>query len=195
MRRGGRGLPVADLGRDAARRAGRLPRVDRWIRAIETLALAQSFEEVPGAREQLELVRDSGFRTAVVSNLVGETGTSMRRIMERLGMARFIDSWALSEELPWAKPAPEIFWHALDPLRVAASQAVHIGDLSSDVQGARAAGFRCGVRFVGARDYGTRYRALCRTEDPIVPPPDRILHGWADLPELLRTLFADEPHR
>jgi FMN phosphatase YigB (HAD superfamily) len=189
MERQGRGSPIADLAREAARRAGREASVERWTRAVEALVDKAPFEEVPGAREQLRRLVDEGYRTAVVSNLVGETGRSMRRVLERLDMARFIDSWAFSEELPWAKPAPEIFWKALEPIATAPSEAVHFGDLGSDVYGARAAGFRCAVLFSGSRAYGTLYAALCRTEDPIVPPPERVLSSWDDLPPLLESLF------
>jgi FMN phosphatase YigB (HAD superfamily) len=187
----GKGSPVADIARDAARRAGRVADPERWVQAVEALVEAQPFEEVPGARAQLRRLKEEGYRTAVVSNIVGETGRSVRRVMERLDMARFIDSWALSEELPWAKPAPEIFWRALEPLSTPASEAVHIGDLRSDVYGARAAGFRSQVLFLGARDYGPLYASLCHTGDIIDPEPEHVLVSWDELPPLLAALFTD----
>jgi HAD superfamily hydrolase (TIGR01549 family) len=191
VERKGQGSPIEDLARKAAESAGRIPQPELWVRAVERLVDEQPFEEVPGARAQLDRLVREGYRTAVVSNLVGESGRSMRRVLERLGMARFIDAWALSEELPWAKPAPEIFWHALEPLGIIPADAVHIGDLGSDVQGARAAGFRGSVQFLGARAYGPRYASLCRTDEPIVPPPDRLLSSWIELPRLLDELFPD----
>jgi len=188
--RAGRGTPVIDLAREAARRAGRQPDPDRWLRAIEALVEAQPFEAVPGARAQLKRLSEEGYRTGVVSNLVGETGRSIRRVLDRLDLARFIESWALSEELPWAKPAPEIFWKALEPLGTAPRDAVHIGDLGADIHGARAAGFRCAVLFDGAREYGPLYARLCRAGDPINPPAERVLGRWDDLPHLLSTVFS-----
>ncbi len=194
--RKGRGAPISDLARVAAGHAGRRPEPERWVAAIETLVAAQPFEEVPGARDQLRRLVDEGYRIAVVSNLVGESGRSMRRVLERLDMARFIESWALSEELPWAKPAPEIFWKALEPIGTSPADAVHFGDLGSDIQGARAAGFRCSVLFQGARNYGALYSALSHTEDRIDPPPERVLSSWKDLPPLLEDLFPlDHPSR
>ncbi|MCI4354159.1 MAG: HAD family hydrolase [Thermoplasmata archaeon] len=190
MARRGRGAPIDGLAIEAARLAGRIPAPDRWVAASARLVDGQRFFAVPGARAQLEQLSLAGSRTAVVSNLVGESGRSMRRVLDRLDLSRFIESWALSDELPWAKPAPEIFWHALAPLTTAPSAAVHIGDLASDIQGARAAGFRASVQFVGAREYGPLYAALCRTDDPIEPPPDRVLSSWAGLPSLLEGLFG-----
>jgi FMN phosphatase YigB (HAD superfamily) len=189
--RPGRGSPVVDLATVAARLAGRVPAPDDWIGAIEGLVEAQPFEAVLGARNQLERLEEEGYRTAVVSNLVGETGRSMRRILERLGLAGSIESWAFSEELPWAKPAPEIYWKALEPLSTVPSDAVHIGDLAADIYGARAAGFRGAVLFEGAREYGPLYARLCRANDTIDPPTEHRLGSWEELPALLRTLFSE----
>ena len=191
-RLGARGAPVARLAVDAARRAGRVANAARWIEAIERLVEAQPFEAVPGVASALEGLADRGYRTAVVSNLVGETGPCMRRILDRLGLARYIESWAFSEELPWAKPAPEIFWQALAPLETAPSDAIHIGDLASDVLGARAAGFRCAVQFLGARDYGKEYARLCGAHVAIDPPPEAMLEHWSGLPRLLDRVFGPE---
>jgi HAD superfamily hydrolase (TIGR01549 family) len=193
----GRGSAVGNLAVDAAYRAGREADPTRWVRALDALVDEQPFQAVPGARDQLRRLTDEGYRTAVVSNLVGETGGSMRRVMERLDLAQFIESWAFSDELPWAKPAPEIFWRALEPLATSPSEAVHIGDLGIDVHGARAAGFRCSVLFLGARAYGPRYASLCRAGDPIHPPPDRVLSSWNELPSLLDSVFDERvagPH-
>lgn len=190
--RRGEGAPITEVARAAAVRAGREAEPQRWVAAIEALSEAQPFEEVPGARTQLRRIVEEGYRTAVVSNLVGETGRSMRRILDRLGMAQYIESWALSEELPWAKPAPEIFWKALEPLSTEPADAVHFGDLGSDVHGARAAGFRCSVQFQGARQYGARYAALAHADEVIDPPPERVLSAWEELPALLAELFAPD---
>ncbi|NNN18047.1 MAG: HAD family hydrolase [Thermoplasmata archaeon] len=192
LARKGQGAPISELARVAANHAGRRPEPERWVAAIDTLVEAQPFEEVPGARDQLRRLVDEGYRIAVVSNLVGESGRSMRRVLERLDMAPFIESWALSEELPWAKPAPEIFWKALEPIGTLPSDAVHFGDLGSDIHGARAAGFRCSVLFQGARNYGALYSALSHTEDRIDPPPERVLSSWKELPPLLEDLFSHD---
>jgi len=187
--RPGRGSPVVELARDAARRAGRTARPRQWLRAVEAYVAALPFEGVAGARSELQRLRHQGYRTAVVSNLVGETGVSMRAVLRRLDMDRFIESWAFSDELPWAKPAPQIFWRAIAPLDTTPTEAVHVGDLGPDVQGARAAGFRGAVLFRGAKEYGRRYSEVCRTNAPIDPPPDLVLDLWSDFPRLLDSLF------
>jgi FMN phosphatase YigB (HAD superfamily) len=190
-RRRGVGTPVAGLAVEAARLAGRQPRPRAWIRCVETYVDRLPFKATSGARAELRRLTETGFRTAVVSNLVGETGRSMRRVLRRLGMGRYIESWAFSDELPWAKPAPEIFWQALRPLGVEASAAVHVGDLGPDIQGARAAGFRSAILYRGANQYGPRYAAVCRTNKPIDPPADHELRAWSDLAPLLVALFPE----
>ena len=191
--RPGRGRALGDLAREAAQRAGREPAPDLWVGACEGLVARQPFRAVPGAQEQLQRVRTEGYRTAVVSNLLGETGRSMRRVLHRLGLAQYLEVEAFSDELPWAKPSPEIFWAALRPLATDPRDAIHIGDLPDDVRGARAAGFRLAVRFEGARDYGRLYAGLCHPEVPVLPPPDRVLASWRTLPELLTEAFPEGP--
>jgi FMN phosphatase YigB (HAD superfamily) len=185
----GRGRALAELACDAARRAGREPAAERWVQACERLVSQQPFRAVPGALDQLRRVRAWGFRTGVVSNLLGETGRAMRKILQELGLAPYLEVQAFSDELPWAKPAPEIFWAALRPLETRPEDAIHIGDLPNDVLGARAAGYRQAVRFDGARSYGDLYRELCHPDEPISPPPERILRSWEELPGLLSQTF------
>lgn len=187
----GRGRSLEDLAREAAGRAGREPAPERWVDACERLVARQPFQVVPGALGQLERVREGGYRTAVVSNLLGETGRSMWRVLQKLGLDRYLETRAFSDELPWAKPAPEIFWTAIRPLATDPRDAIHIGDLPNDVLGARAAGFRLAARFEGARAYGRLYAALCHPDEPILPPPERVLASWEELPRLLTEIFPE----
>ncbi len=188
-RRHGIGAPVVGLALEASRLAGRKARPRAWIRCVEEHTDRLPFEATPGAPAELRRVASSGFRTAVVSNLIGETGRSMRRVLRRLGIDRSIEAWAFSDELPWAKPAPEIFWQALRPLRVSPAQAVHVGDLGLDIQGSRAAGFRSAILYRGGKTYGPRYAAACRAAEPIDPPADYELRSWSDLSPVLSALF------
>ncbi|MGI0132758.1 MAG: HAD family hydrolase [Thermoplasmata archaeon] len=185
----GRGAPIADLARDAARWAGREPRPGAGLDALHEIVNAQPFVAVPGAREQLPRLHAEGFRVVVVSNRIGETGSRMRGVLQRLGLAPYLDGWTSSDEVPWAKPSPEIFGHAPDPLGARADEAVHIGDLAADIEGARSAGLRGAVRFRGARAYGAEYAASLATSTPVVPPADHILDDCRGLPAILASYF------
>jgi HAD superfamily hydrolase (TIGR01509 family) len=92
--------------------------------------------EAPGALEKL---RRLGLRLAVVSNSNG----TVARLLEALGLARWLDAVVDSGAVGFEKPDPRIFRHAASMLGVEPEEAVHVGDLYSvDVVGARAAGAR-----------------------------------------------------
>ncbi len=93
---------------------------------------------MPMAREALEELRSDGYRLGLISNTGRTPGTSLRTIMEDLGILEFFDVTTFSNEVLVRKPAEAIFRITLDGLKVPAKSAVHIGDdPESDVTGAR----------------------------------------------------------
>ena len=94
---------------------------------------------LPEAPRALETLRGLGLRLAVVSNSNG----SVARLLESLGLTRWLDAVVDSGVVGFEKPDPRIFHHAAAALGVEPADAVHVGDLYSvDVVGARAAGVR-----------------------------------------------------
>lgn len=189
----GEGTALSLMAEDLARLSGRRSRPEQLIRALDRLVAELPFEETPGARRVLAHVTAQGYRVGVVSNLVGESGTAMRRVLSKLEMAPFIQGWALSEELKAAKPNPAIFEVVLSELGVKASDTVHIGDSPADIEGARNAGLRGSVLYLGGKDYGPTYARIHQPNRPIVPPPEHRLARWADLPALLPKLWPPDP--
>ncbi len=159
-------VPLSVQAGRAARRLGRIARPLDLERAVGALVDRTTFERAPGAPETLERLQAAGFRLGVVSNTVGEPGEAVQRAFDRLGLARFFDAWAFSDQLPWAKPAPEIFWHCLGMLGVDRSRAVHVGDGPPDMAGAHAAGLRGGILFTGVRQYAPSYARLFHPDRP-----------------------------
>jgi putative hydrolase of the HAD superfamily len=93
----------------------------------------------PGAEAALRLVREAGLGAGVISNSNG----SVRRILESLGLARFLDFVLDSSEVGVEKPDPRIFRLALGRAGLGPQDAVYVGDLYSvDVLGARAVGLQ-----------------------------------------------------
>ena len=89
------------------------------------------------AREALQAARQHGLRVVVVSNW----DSSLAQVLERVGLADVIDGVVSSAAVGAAKPDPAIFEAALALARVAAGEALHVGDsLEHDIAGARAAG-------------------------------------------------------
>jgi HAD superfamily hydrolase (TIGR01549 family) len=93
-----------------------------------------------GALETLETLRQRGYRLACVTNRV-YGGQGFEAEVAELGLSPYLDVMSVSCELGYMKPHPAIFQHALEGLRVAAQEAVMVGDsLRADVGGAQALG-------------------------------------------------------
>ena len=130
------------------------------------------FRRAPGALELLARLRGRGYRVGVISNTVGEPGSFLRPVLATMGLDRYVEAYVFSDEHPWTKPSPEIFRFALSCLEQVPSEAVHVGDGWSDLEGARRAGYRGAVWFTGLHSYGDSYRKLFLPDVPGAPPND-----------------------
>jgi putative hydrolase of the HAD superfamily len=103
-------------------------------------AYYKSERPIPGAIELLNTLRQQGYQIGVISNnLLTEQISKMKRI----GISEYIDTFAISEEVGYAKPHPKIFEVALERASINAHEAVFIGDSwESDIVGALRAGIR-----------------------------------------------------
>jgi FMN phosphatase YigB (HAD superfamily) len=169
----------------AAEWCGRTVDPAPYIEALEGLVAGLPLRPAPGVRAALAGLGELGFRVGVISNTVGEPGRALRRVCEREGIAPHVSGWSFSDELPWAKPAREIFHHGLEQLGATPDRAVHVGDGASDIEGARRAGYRGSVFFTGLRRYGALYRRFFAASDPRDLRPTREV---ARLEELLRVV-------
>lgn len=86
----------------------------------------------------LAALRARGLKLALVSN----AGVDVRRVVERSGMARFLDAQIISHEIGVVKPHPPIFERALAALGVPAERALMVGDSPRDDVGAAFLGVR-----------------------------------------------------
>jgi HAD superfamily hydrolase (TIGR01549 family) len=164
----GRSVTPAEQLTRAALAVGRVPHPERYTEALERTLRSTPFRVSAGTIPVLRDLRVAGYSLGVISNTVGEPGRFLRPILHRMGFDEVVETWTFSDEGPWTKPAPEIFQKALEGLGSAPSNAVHVGDGWSDIEGARRAGLRGAVLFTGLQEYGERYREL------FLP------HGWAD---------------
>ena len=173
---------------EAGRRTGRRPSADRYVEQLAELVRGTDFRRAPHALEVLRELRDDGWRTALVSNTVSEPGASLRPMLERMGFAELLEVLVFSDELPWTKPAPEIFLRAAERSGVAPGRTVHVGDGWVDIEGARRAGLRAGVLYTGLQHYGQRYRELFLPRGWAEPATPYRVQSWPELPELLASL-------
>jgi putative hydrolase of the HAD superfamily len=102
-------------------------------------ARPDSWELFPDTQPCLEELRACGLRLGIVSNF----DARLFALCDGLGIGAAFDAIVISARAGYAKPDPRIFAAALAALRVAAAEALHVGDsVRDDVAGARAAGLR-----------------------------------------------------
>jgi 2-phosphoglycolate phosphatase len=127
---------------------------------------------LPGAAESLAAVRRSGRRAAVCSNKPRQFTIEL---LEFLGVASYADVVVGPEDVARPKPAPDMLLLALERLGVPRDAALYIGDMTVDIQTARAAGVRVWVTPTGSDTRPDLERAQ----------PDRLLRDLMELKELL----------
>lgn len=110
--------------------------LDREV-PVEVMMDSIRFRAYPDAEPALRELRDAGLRIVCVSNW----DISLGEVLERCGLAPYMDGIVSSAAAGVRKPDPAIFVAALDPLGLGPVDAVHVGDTpEEDVEGARAAG-------------------------------------------------------
>jgi HAD superfamily hydrolase (TIGR01509 family) len=126
---------------------------------------------MPGASDAVRALKRQGLKLGVCSN---KPITFTRKLLDYLDLAGIFDVVLGPEDVPRPKPAPDMLLAGLARLGVAADDAVYVGDMTVDIQTARAAGVRVWVVPTGSDDRAALEAAR----------PDRLLFGLAELPAL-----------
>ena len=125
---------LADLGIRPGERRGAAERI-----AAEHLRSNLWSRAYADAAATLEALARRGYRMGVVSNADGR----VRGLLDRAGLAPFLEVVVDSSEVGFEKPDPRIFRAATDRLDLPADACAYVGDIYEiDVLGARAAGMR-----------------------------------------------------
>jgi phosphoglycolate phosphatase len=127
---------------------------------------------LPGAAEALAGLHGRGYRLGICSN---KPVAFTRELVGHLGVAGFLDVVLGPEDVARPKPAPDMLLAGLTRLGVPAEQALYVGDMTVDVDTARAAGVRVWVVATGSDEPATLDQAH----------PDRRLRDLAELLVLL----------
>jgi HAD superfamily hydrolase (TIGR01549 family) len=102
--------------------------------------IALGRELFPDSVPTLRALRRRGFRLGTVTNR-SLGGPPFREELRQHDMLDLFETFAISCDDGWLKPAPQIFRKALDELGVRPEEAVMVGDsLRADVAGAKALG-------------------------------------------------------
>ncbi len=105
----------------------------------------------PGVRELLDALRAGEMKLAIATSksLVG-----LERLLDTLDLRKYFGFWVTNDTVTNGKPHPEMVERALRHFRIAAAEAVMIGDTIYDLQMGQAAGVdTCAVTY-GAHSAG-----------------------------------------
>jgi phosphoglycolate phosphatase len=127
---------------------------------------------MPGAAEVLRALHAQGLLIALCSN---KPIAFSRELLSILGVSHHFAAVLGPEDVPHPKPAPDMLLAALKRLSVTREEALYIGDMTVDVETARAAGIAVWVVPTGSDDVNTLVRSQ----------PDRLLRDMRELAGLL----------
>jgi phosphoglycolate phosphatase len=127
---------------------------------------------MPGAADALRTLHERGLRLGVCSNKPVEF---TKELLAYLKVASYVDVVLGPEDVAHPKPAPDMLREALFRLRLTTADALYVGDMTVDIQTARAAGVTVWVVPTGSDELETLRRAH----------PDRLLRDLEELPRLL----------
>jgi len=94
-----------------------------------------------------------------------------RTLVKQLGIDSYLSDVLGPEDVPQPKPAPDMLLAALKRLDVDASNALYVGDMTVDIETARAAGVAVWVLPTGSDS----------RENLVAANPDRILNHFSEL--------------
>ncbi len=152
--------------------AGSLEANTAAYRAHHPSVLREGTRLMPGAAEALRALHERGLLLGVCSN---KPVDFTRELVAYLGVASYLDVVLGPEDVAHPKPAPDMLRAGLSRLRVSVQQALYIGDMTVDIQTARAAGVSVWVVPTGSDEIETLRQGH----------PDRLLHNLGELSELL----------
>ena len=153
----------------------KLEEVDsRFWRIYRTLS--QEIKPFPDALSILTQLKDSGLKTAVVTQT--KKGPLMEQV-RRFGWADLIDVAVAAEDVDELKPSPKPVLEALSKLGVSSGRAVFTGDMTEDAL----AGSRAGVKVISIVQRGGYH-----TEEMVkLGNPFAVAHS---LPEVARLILS-----
>lgn len=94
---------------------------------------------LPGVKNTLLRLRESGVRLAVVTNSI-DPASAIREHLDRWGIDGLFAAVVSSADLGQALPDPECYLAALESVEVSAEEAAYVGHDAAELAGARAVG-------------------------------------------------------
>ncbi len=153
----------SDVGRDVA-----------LYREHHPSVMIAGTELLPGAAKLVNSLARAGKKLCLCSN---KPRLFSRQLLDHLGLGNDFDAILGPEDVAHPKPAPDMLIEGLRRLQVQPAQSLYIGDMSVDVQTARAAGVPVWVVATGSENAGELREAR----------PDRLLRDLDEAWQLLKS--------
>ncbi len=141
---------------------------DHYLRGV-----SEHSEPYPDVREALNELRARGLRMACVTN---KPVVFTEPLLEELELDQFFDSVLSGDSLAEKKPHPLPLQHVCELFRVAAEDAIVVGDSANDIKAAKAAGLR-----VICVNYG-----YSQGVDLTKLEPDAMIDSFRELTDIIR---------
>ena len=141
-------------------------------RAHHPTVLRSGTALLPGAADALRMLHERRLRLGVCSN---KPVAFTHQLLDILDMAKYFDVVLGPESVRHPKPAPDMLQEAQRQLGIPSSQILYIGDMTVDIQTARAAGLTVWVVATGSDTHDVLVQAK----------PDRLLSSLHELPALI----------
>lgn len=137
---------------------------------------------LPGVIRLLDDLRGHDVRAAVASS---SRLTRVRHLLRVLGLGDRFDAVACGDEVPRAKPAPDVYCLAASRLRVAPAACVALEDSAPGIRAAKAAGMRC-IAVPSPLTRGMDFSAADGVVDSLLDVTSAVLGGPGGSRDVLR---------
>ena len=109
-------------------------------REMSTEMFRHKIDLIPGVERLFPLLRARGIRIGVVTSTDRRNIGRKLALLERKGLADFLEVVIATEDAPLKKPAPDPLLEGARRLRVPAGRCIYVGDSRVDIRAGRAAG-------------------------------------------------------
>lgn len=134
---------------------------------------------LPGVANLLDDLRAAGIKVAL-----GSSSKNAPEVLQRLGIAHYMDAIADGNSVTQSKPAPDVFLYAAKQLDVAPEHCLVVEDAASGIEAA----MRAGMWVVGLGE-------ISRVKDAHLSLPDLRDISWADLLDRLTQHLSAYPNQ
>jgi HAD superfamily hydrolase (TIGR01549 family) len=147
-----------------------------WIYAEMRQAMVDQFELREDCLSTLAALRERGHGLAIVSNIDDD---HLLPMVERAGLADYLDRWTSSEEARSCKPDPGFFLYCAELADCDPARTLYVGDSPfHDVKGAKAVGMKTAL--IVEKDAGAPGQGEGET-----PEPDHTIEQLSELLEIV----------